>query len=126
MQKSLGEIIRKLRTDAGWSQVQLATRAKVSQQLIGKLEKGTALESRKIVNIAAAFGMTVEQLLNSHDGVKQESPRWPFDIEFARFAALPERDRVKIEGIIENVIREHERELANSLLRSKRKRRDSL
>src|SRR6185436_1379110 len=106
------------RRDRNWSQEELARRAGVSQQLITKLERGEARESRKIANIAAAFGLSVEQLLHSAGAmqVRQMSPRWPFDIEYHRYAGLPERERIKIEGIIEQAVKDHERSLANASL----------
>jgi transcriptional regulator with XRE-family HTH domain len=123
MQKGLGEIIRKLRKDREWSQVQLAQKAHVSQQLITKLETGAAVESRKIVNIARAFGLTVEQMLRPSYAVSEPRPaQWPFDIAYDRFAALPERDRLKVEGVIENAVREHERSIADAQFKSSKRK----
>lgn len=60
----LSDIVIALRTKRGWSQAELAKYAKVSQQLITKIETGKVSESRKLPQIAAAFGLSVEQFLN--------------------------------------------------------------
>jgi transcriptional regulator with XRE-family HTH domain len=59
----LKERVKSLRKAKGWSQIRLAKEAKVSQQAIGKIETGKALESRKLPQIAAALGVTAEELL---------------------------------------------------------------
>lgn len=59
----LAERLKKLRKDFGWTQVELAKRAGVSQQLITKIERGEVYESRKLPKLAAAFGLSAEQLV---------------------------------------------------------------
>lgn len=59
----LADRIKALRQEHGWSQVQLADRAKVSQQLIAKIEKRRLRETRKLPLIAQAFGLSVDELI---------------------------------------------------------------
>ncbi len=123
----LAENIRKMRLAAGLSQVALAERAGVSQQLINKLETGKALESRKLTKIAAALGVTAEQLAADQYLGRQvreaAATYWPFELEYQRFARLPERERIKIEGVVENMVREAERSLAGAQVKSESKKR---
>lgn len=59
----LADRVKNLRKARGWTQTELAERAHVSQQLIWKIERGKAAESRKLPGIADAFGISVEELL---------------------------------------------------------------
>lgn len=59
----LSDRIKTLREAAKWTQFELASKAGVSQQLIAKIERGKVRESRKLPKIAAAFGLTVDELL---------------------------------------------------------------
>lgn len=67
----LAILIKTLREERGWSQAQLAARAGVSQQLVNKLESGKARETRKIVAIAKAFDLSVEDFV----GARKVEPR---------------------------------------------------
>ncbi len=50
------------RNAKGWSQADLAARAKISQQAVGKLEAGTAKTSKFLVRIAAALDVAPADL----------------------------------------------------------------
>ena len=50
------------RNAKGWSQADLAARAKISQQAVGKLEAGTAKTSKFLVRIAAALEVSPADL----------------------------------------------------------------
>lgn len=68
--------IKQLRTARGWSQQALAERARVSQQLISRIERGMHVpdgirETRKLPRIAGALGMSVDELLST---VKMPAP----------------------------------------------------
>lgn len=63
----LGERIKMARKASRWTQVELAQRARVSQQLIAKLESGEVKETRKLPQIAEAFGMSVDALISLTD-----------------------------------------------------------
>lgn len=71
---NLSERVKTLREAAGWTQIQLAEKAGVSQQLIGKIEKNKVSESRKLPKIAAAFGLTVDELIHRTTAPRSERP----------------------------------------------------
>lgn len=111
--------VRELRKSRSWSQAQLAERARVSQQLIAKIERGKVSESRKLPRIAQAFGMTVEQLLGIAQGSRtgtasipmgdERAKRdWPFSFARERFDKLRRDQKLKVEGAALMVILEIE------------------
>lgn len=70
----LGEIVLALREANGWSQSDLADRVRacgaqnVQYQHIQNLERAPAMSPRYIVELARAFGKTVEELRNWRHG----------------------------------------------------------
>lgn len=68
----LSERVKACRIASGWSQVELAERASVSQQLIAKIELGKVTETKKIVQLARALGLPPEELLGNE---AQATPR---------------------------------------------------
>ncbi len=63
--KMIGENIRTLRDNAGFTQSNLAQFMKVDQSLISKVEKGErGLSAEMLEKLAALFGVTVEQIEN--------------------------------------------------------------
>lgn len=66
------EKLYKLRTDAGYSQEDLASRLEVSRQAVSKWEMGVALpETNKLIDIAKFFGVSIDYLLK--DGLQLEA-----------------------------------------------------
>lgn len=61
---NIGHNIAAARRARGWSQGDLAIKAKVSQGTIGHLESGRNETSTKLPQIAAALGLTVEELMS--------------------------------------------------------------
>lgn len=116
----LKDRVKQERKAKGWSQAELAKRAKVSQQLIGKLENGDALESRKLPQIASALGLQAEQLLTA-DGSIPEKKQAYHGILLTRAGALLAAewekldldDRVEVEAdILDRVAKRKRRERA--------------
>ena len=61
--KIIGENIRTLRENAGFTQRSLASFMKVDQSMISKVEKGErSLSTDMLEKISALFGVTVEQM----------------------------------------------------------------
>ena len=61
--KTVGENIRILRSNAGFTQSNLARFLQVDQSLISKVEKGErALSTDMLEKLAALFGVTTEQM----------------------------------------------------------------
>lgn len=66
------EKLYKLRTDAGYSQEDLASRLEVSRQAVSKWEMGVALpETNKLIDIAKFFCVSIDYLLK--DGLQLEA-----------------------------------------------------
>ncbi len=63
--RGLGKMLRSLRKQEGWSQADLAKKAKVSQAYIAKLETGVKKNPSlaTLKRIAKALGVPVEDLL---------------------------------------------------------------
>lgn len=62
--KQLGETIRRLRMDAGISQIDLAERAGLNHNFLGQVERGESLPSViTIVKLAAAFRLKGGELM---------------------------------------------------------------
>lgn len=59
---TLAENLKRIRKAAGLSQPRLAAKAKVSQQLISRLESGTDQTTKKLPQLAAALGVPVTDL----------------------------------------------------------------
>lgn len=68
---SIGERVKKLRTDRGWTQVELSVYADVGINVITRLEKDDGNKSdlrlSSIRSLAKVFGMTISQLLEGVD-----------------------------------------------------------
>jgi transcriptional regulator with XRE-family HTH domain len=63
--KRLGRVVRKLREDAGWSQIKLAEKADLNFNYVGSVERGEKLASvATVVRIGRAFGTTGGDLMN--------------------------------------------------------------
>ena len=62
----LGAAIRKRRTERGWKIADLAEKAKVSDDFIGKIERADAIPSlQTVVAIANALEVSVDSLLSN-------------------------------------------------------------
>lgn len=109
----LAERLKLLRAERGWTQTELAAKAGVSQQLITKIENGKIRESRKLPRLAAAFGLTVEQLMAGESrrsrgeppSSRQSATRWPFlRLRPADFDVLAPHQVSEIEDLVEDRI----------------------
>lgn len=59
---ALAENLRRLRSDVGMTQVDLAKASGVSQQLISQIERGVNLTTKELPDIAAALGVPLTEL----------------------------------------------------------------
>lgn len=59
---NLGTRIRECRKAAGWSQAKLAEESGISQQMLSKLERGTAFGTTEIVPLARALRVSPQWL----------------------------------------------------------------
>lgn len=124
----LGKQIRKYRERAGWTLEQLSANSEVDIGTISALEQRDSKRSQYTPQLAAAFGLTVEQL---HDeaqlyplfgarfarevvGIYQTAPEWPFSLSYGRYQALPEREKGRIDGFMQAVADAYEASLKKS------------
>ena len=63
MQKSIGSIIKELRTERGMTQTELAQRLHITTQAISKWENGLSMpDVALLVPLADAFGVSIDVL----------------------------------------------------------------
>jgi transcriptional regulator with XRE-family HTH domain len=63
--KSFGRRLRQLRQERGWSQEELSTRADISKNYIGEIERGeNNVSIHYIARLAAALNVTVGELFH--------------------------------------------------------------
>ena len=74
---SLGERIKLQRERKGWSQRELATRARVNYSLISRLESGDVVDTftSRMRRIARALGVSIDYLVNTFNGEPDDSPK---------------------------------------------------
>jgi transcriptional regulator with XRE-family HTH domain len=61
--KSFGRRLRQLRQERGWSQEELSTRADISKNYIGEIERGeNNVSIHYIARLAAALSITIGEL----------------------------------------------------------------
>lgn len=73
---TLGEKLKALRAQRGWSQRELAERSLVRQSLISLLESGRQADttSRNVRRLAQALGVTVDYLAGVYNDLEPEQP----------------------------------------------------
>ena len=90
---SLGRNVKGMREAKGWTQAQLAARAKVERSTIQNIESGRVLRPNTLAHIADALGVKVAELTDGPTGERD-----PFDvIEDLLEAAQAELARLKQE-----------------------------
>lgn len=62
---TLAERVKEMRRRQGWTQAELAAKAKVAQQTISNIERGRVRSARDLVKIARALGVTADYLAGS-------------------------------------------------------------
>ncbi len=105
---NIAERIKERRKALGFTQGNLAKLAKVSQGMIANIESGYRKEPRKILEIAAALGVSPDWLrfgkntsisINSPFNVQKKT--WPFDsISLHDWNTLPKEKKLDIETFI--------------------------
>ena len=90
---SLGRNVKGMREAKGWTQAQLAARAKVERSTIQNIESGRVQRPNSLAHIADALGVKVAELTDGPTGERD-----PFDvIEDLLEAAQAELARLKQE-----------------------------
>lgn len=105
----VGERIAQARQTAGLSQVQLADKLGVTQQMVGYLERQpVAIRPELLLQLSAALGMSLDELLGQP--VKPQRAAGPTGKMRRLFEAaskLPRNQQEKILSILQPFIREH-------------------
>lgn len=99
----VGERLKAVRAELGWSQKRLAEEAGVSQQLISFIETGTTKNSGEIVPIARALGVTADWL---YDG---REPKYRSDAIYSEVELLSASDQARLAAEIHARLAESQR-----------------
>ena len=76
LHKRFGEVIRRRRIAAGWSQEAFADRAGLSRSYSGEVERGHSIPSLATsLKIAAAFGVPLSELVEEAEETPGSGPR---------------------------------------------------
>lgn len=77
LHKRFGEVIRRRRIAAGWSQEEFADRAGLSRSYSGEVERGYSIPSlATVLKIAAAFGVPLSELVEEAEDTDSANPDW--------------------------------------------------
>jgi transcriptional regulator with XRE-family HTH domain len=94
--ETLGQRLKRFRTDAGMSPTELSERAEVSKSYISSLESETEPERRPsaeiLYKLARALGVAMSDLLGKTPALASRQERTPELLRFAREYRLPESD----------------------------------
>jgi transcriptional regulator with XRE-family HTH domain len=110
----LGDRIKRLRLERGWTQVQLAEQAGCSKRAIIYYEKdGTCPPAPVLAAMAKAFGIDLEKLVGPVELGKKPSPDEPDLLnnpedrrlwkKLQQIKTLPERDKVAVIRLINSL-----------------------
>jgi transcriptional regulator with XRE-family HTH domain len=104
---ALGERIRQLRKEHGWSQAELGSQVGTDSQRISRYENGRITPSvDALVRLAEALGVSVDYL------VREGAPRRPLNgpelgvlaERLVDLAELDEEDRVLVAGVVDGLV----------------------
>jgi len=107
---SLGQRIKRLRQEKGWSQAQLGLKLSVHQKQISGYERDVHVPSSELlIRISEAFDVSLDYLVS---GGKETSQRIEVaDRELIRHMEavdkLPDRDKEAIKAVLESFILKH-------------------
>jgi transcriptional regulator with XRE-family HTH domain len=73
----VGEKVRRLRLERGWSQAELSTHARIALNVVAKIEQdydGTKADVRmsSLMSLARVFGKTLSEFLEGIDGIPSQ------------------------------------------------------
>jgi len=115
---TLGQRIKRLRQEEGWSQAQLGHKLGVHQKQVSGYERGIHVPSSELlIRIANAFGVSLDYLVS---GGKEDSPRIDIaDKELIRHMEavdkLPAKDKEAVKAVLESfILKNRFQELANA------------
>jgi len=104
----VGERIAQARQSAGLSQVQLAEKLGVTQQMVGYLERQpVAIRPELLLQLSEALGMSLDELLGQPLKPQRGGPSGKMRRLFEAASKLPRSQQDKILAILQPFIREH-------------------
>jgi len=104
----VGERIAQARQSAGLSQVQLADKLGVTQQMVGYLERQpVAIRPELLLQLSEALGMSLDELLGQPVKPQRGGPNGKMRRLFEAASKLPRGQQEKILSILQPFIREH-------------------
>jgi transcriptional regulator with XRE-family HTH domain len=104
----VGERIAQARQTAGLSQVQLAEKLSVTQQMVGYLERQpVAIRPELLLQLSRALGMSLDELLGQPLKPQRGGPSGKMRRLFEAASKLPRSQQDKILAILQPFIREH-------------------
>lgn len=107
---ALGERIKRLRQERGWSQAQLGQKLGVHQKQISGYERDVHVPSTELlIRISEAFDVSLDYLVSGGNGASQRID--VADRELIRHMEaidkLPEKDKEAIKAVLESFILKH-------------------
>lgn len=107
---TLGERVKRLRQDRGWSQAQLGQKLSVHQKQVSGYERDVHVPSTELlIRLAGAFDVSLDYLVSGSRGDSQRIE--VADRELIRHMEavdkLPERDREAVKAVLESFILKH-------------------
>jgi len=104
----VGERIAQARQSAGLSQVQLAEKLGVTQQMVGYLERQpVAIRPELLLQLSGALSMSLDELLGQPVKPQRGGPSGKMRRLFEAASKLPRSQQDKILAILQPFIREH-------------------
>jgi transcriptional regulator with XRE-family HTH domain len=113
--KAVGERLRKLRQERGWTQLDLATQAEMERTAIANYEQGVCFPPVPALRkLARALKVSVDELI-SEDAKPEKALRDPKLLElFTRVDQLGYRVKAIVEEVVDGLLAKHEKEHRSS------------
>ena len=94
MKESIGEYIRKLRTNKGWTLTQLAAKIGLDSANLSKIENGKrVLDETKLNKLAKTFALDLTQLKAEY--ISEQIAKKLYDLDCSEKALLLAEEKVK-------------------------------
>ncbi len=120
---NLGEKIRTLRTEHGWSQSDLGKKASLTKMMVSRYETGSGTPPLdKLGRIARVLGVSVDYLV--YDDVPRHGQTAVHDVELhercTQAQTMPEEDRTVVKRVIDALLASHEADRFAATLATRR------
>lgn len=99
---NFGNRLEKCMKNAGISNTELTQRLNISKNVIGNYKNNQIPNAKILYEISQELGTTIEYLLTGKENKLTENEKELLE----KFKLLPDREQIKIIGIIENKVKE--------------------